>query len=201
METLQVNDGFDLSGNFNQTGANTFSTGTGAVSLNGATSVTGTNTFSVGTGATTLGGSLDVTGLATFAGGVLVPTQAEFNASGSATFAPNGANDVTFLTDADSSVQFVGLQTATGSKVCVDGSNNLVFCASQGGTLQQAYDDGNVITTTNARDIEFNLDDTATDSNFDIDIVADNTVSISRIDGVSTESPAQLLLLENLDTD
>src|SRR5690606_11142628 len=52
-----------------------------------------------------------------------------------------------------------------------------------------------------SRDIDFTLADTATNSNFDIDIVGGNTVSISRIDGASTEAPNQLLLLENLDTD
>src|SRR5690606_6417621 len=63
------------------------------------------------------------------------------------------------------------------------------------------YDEGNTITTTDARDIDFTLADTATNSNFDIDLEGGNTVSISRLDGVSAESPNQLLLLENLDTD
>ena len=35
----------DIVGSFSQTGANTFSTGTGAISLNGATTITGANTF------------------------------------------------------------------------------------------------------------------------------------------------------------
>ena len=73
-----------------------------------------------------------------------------------------------------------------------------------GSTLQAAYDatGGNIITTTTARDIDFVLDNTATDSNFDIDINAGSTstVSISRLDGADTGFPAQLLLLENLDT-
>lgn len=69
-----------------------------------------------------------------------------------------------------------------------------------GATLQAAYDNGNAITTSNARDIDLVLADTATDSNLDIDIVADNTVSISRTDNASSEAPAQLLLVENLDT-
>jgi len=47
--------------NFTQNGTGTFSTGTGAVSLNGATSVTGTNTFTVGTGLATFGANISLT--------------------------------------------------------------------------------------------------------------------------------------------
>ena len=49
--TLNVTGNSGLTGNLDivdfvsQTGANTFSTGTGAISLNGATTVTGANTF------------------------------------------------------------------------------------------------------------------------------------------------------------
>ncbi|MCX6751318.1 MAG: hypothetical protein NT161_00925, partial [Candidatus Nomurabacteria bacterium] len=43
-----------LDNTFSQTGANTFSTGTGAISLNGAVTVTGANTFATGTGTVTL---------------------------------------------------------------------------------------------------------------------------------------------------
>jgi hypothetical protein len=57
--------GIAMTGNFSQTGAGTFDTGTGTVSLNGATSVTGSNSFTVGTGATSLGGTLGVAGLTT----------------------------------------------------------------------------------------------------------------------------------------
>ncbi|MGH9857816.1 MAG: beta strand repeat-containing protein, partial [Acidobacteriota bacterium] len=194
-------------GNFDQTGSGTFSTGTGNISLNGATSVTGSNSLTVGSGATDLGGTLGVTGtsgftgLATFNGGATVTSGQTFTANGASTFAPNGTNDIIFTTDADSLITIAGLQTASGSKLCLDGSNNLVYCNSQGGSLQQAYDEGNSITTTDARDIAFVLDDTATDANFAINMVADNTVSISRQDDSSTEAPPQLLLLENLDTD
>jgi len=47
-----------LSGNFSQTGATTFSTGTGAVTLNGPVTVSGTNTFATGTGNISLNGSI-----------------------------------------------------------------------------------------------------------------------------------------------
>ncbi|MEK7595867.1 MAG: peptidase G2 autoproteolytic cleavage domain-containing protein, partial [Patescibacteria group bacterium] len=91
-----------------------------------------------------------------------------------------------------------------------DTDNDAIYMYTSGGgwtnvsgastTLQNAYDNGNSITTTTNRDIDFILADVATDPNFDIDIVADNTVSISRTDNASTEIPSQLLLLENLDT-
>ena len=86
--------------------------------------------------------------------------------------------------------------------------NNVAFnwyCAADvgaaGSSLQGAYDAGSIITTTNARDIDIVLADTAADSNFDIDIVAGSTstMSISRLDGVDTAFPTQLLVLENLD--
>lgn len=69
-------------------------------------------------------------------------------------------------------------------------------------SLQGAYDGGAAITSSNARDLAFTLANTATDSNFAISIAADSTstVSISRADGGAT-SPAQLFLLDNLDTD
>ena len=60
--TIDENGNLGTSGNISQTGATTFSTGTGGVTLNGNTSVSGSNTFTVGTGATTLGGTLGVTG-------------------------------------------------------------------------------------------------------------------------------------------
>ncbi|MBK5215190.1 MAG: tail fiber domain-containing protein [Candidatus Pacebacteria bacterium] len=40
----------EVAGTFSQTGANTFGTGTGVISLNGATTITGINTFTTGTG-------------------------------------------------------------------------------------------------------------------------------------------------------
>ena len=69
-------------------------------------------------------------------------------------------------------------------------------------TLQSAYDGGNTITTTDARNIAFTLADTATDANFTIQWAAGTTgyTYLSLADGANTTSPAQLLLAENLDT-
>nr|MDP9212299.1 hypothetical protein [bacterium] len=48
-------------------------------------------------------------------------------------------------------------------------------CAAPGGTLQNVYDNGNTITTTNARDIDFTLADTTVDANFVVDVAASST--------------------------
>jgi hypothetical protein len=89
------------------------------------------------------------------------------------------------------------LQVDNSGAISVTGSG----CGTPG-TLQQSYVSGNSITTQDADgDIHFILADTTSDLNFDIDIEADNTVSISRVAGSSSESPSQLLLLENLDSD
>jgi len=48
------------SGNFSQAGSGTFSTGTGAITLNGAVTISGTNAFTTGTGAITLNGDVTV---------------------------------------------------------------------------------------------------------------------------------------------
>ena len=79
----------------------------------------------------------------------------------------------------------------------------IAFGSASGNNFQQTYTQGGSVTTTNAKDIDFILADTTTDSNFDIDIAdgSTSTVSISRENGIGTSDPAQLLLLENLDTD
>ena len=92
------------------------------------------------------------------------------------------------------------LPDASGT-ICLSSGN----CSGSGSsnTLQAAYDAGNTIATTDARDISFALSNTATDSNFNIDIATDSTgtVAIRRANGAGTNDPSQLLLLDNLDTD
>ncbi len=84
--------------------------------------------------------------------------------------------------------------------VCLSSGN----CSGSGSlnTLQAAYDAGNTLTTSTARDINFTLADSATDANFTITTAtgSSGTVSIVRADGAGTVDPAQLLLLDNLDT-
>ncbi|MGH9857360.1 MAG: beta strand repeat-containing protein, partial [Acidobacteriota bacterium] len=181
------------SGNFAISGTGTFSTGTGTVSLNGNTTIAGT----LAVNGDTITSDADLT--ITAAGGNIITGNA-LNVGGGTFLTPSGTADVTIATDADSSLFISGLTNVTGSLLCVNGSDAVGTCANSAVSLQTAYDGGNGITTTDARDIDFVLDDTTTDSNFDINIIADNTVSISREDGSSSEAPDQLLLLENLDT-
>ena len=70
-------------------------------------------------------------------------------------------------------------------------------------TLQNAYDNGNTITTSDARNITLTYADTATDSNLTISTATGSTgfTTISRADGAGAADPAQLLLIDNLDLD
>ena len=56
-------------------------------------------------------------------------------------------------------------------QICTTAGN----CLGTAATLQGAYDGGNTITTTNARNIGFNLADTATDANFLVDLQCDTS--------------------------
>ena len=69
--------------------------------------------------------------------------------------------------------------------------------------LQNAYDNGNTITTSDARNITLTYADTATDSNLTISTATGSTgfTTISRADGAGAADPAQLLLIDNLDLD
>lgn len=70
-------------------------------------------------------------------------------------------------------------------------------------TLQTAYDAGNSIAATDARDIAITLANTATDPNVTISTATGGAgfTTISRADGAGAADPAQLLLIDNLDTD
>lgn len=92
------------------------------------------------------------------------------------------------------------LPNASGT-FCLTSGN----CSGSGSanTLQAAYDAGNGITTTNARDLDIVLANTSTDSNFDL-VIADGstgTASFSRANGGGTADPSQIILIDNLDTD
>ena len=85
-----------------------------------------------------------------------------------------------------------------------DGGGFVAIAVGSGsGTLQDSYDNGNSLTTTDARDITFTLGDTTTDSDFAIGIAtgSTSTVSISRAAGAGVTNPSQLLKLEDLDGD
>ncbi|MBI2591340.1 MAG: hypothetical protein HYW34_01540, partial [Candidatus Brennerbacteria bacterium] len=65
--------------------------------------------------------------------------------------------------------QLYVFNSASSSWVSLGGSS------STASTLQQTYEAGNIINTTNARDLQFNLVDTATDSNFVINLATSTT--------------------------
>ncbi|MBI2008846.1 hypothetical protein HYS84_00355 [Candidatus Saccharibacteria bacterium] len=69
--------------------------------------------------------------------------------------------------------------------------------------LQNAYDNGNTITTSDARNLTLTFADTATDANLVVSTATGSTgfTTISRADGAGTADPAQLLLIDNLDLD
>jgi hypothetical protein len=64
--SVTLNGSTTLNSGFLQTGSNTFGTGSGAVSLNGPVSVTGSTTFTVGTGLSTFNGSVILPGSNSF---------------------------------------------------------------------------------------------------------------------------------------
>ena len=154
------------------TSASLFNTAATTLNIGGAAT---TLTLGASTGTTTIGNNLVVNRTSTLNGDTLISYDHAFNASGSATFSPNDSNDITFNTDANSTVVFNGLQTVNGNSLCLDGSNNLVICNGAPFGLQAAYNTGNTITTTDARDIAFTLSDTTTDSNFTITTAAGST--------------------------
>jgi hypothetical protein len=155
---LTLHGSTTLDNNFTQTGASTFSTGTGAISLNGNASVTGANTFSTGTGTVTLNNvatnltatdpvidltsasTLSIntvtnrpitfgTGLSTFTGNVNI-TSGNLNLNnGGGAFLENEAGDININTANNFPVTF-GTGTVT--------IPNLVVTNSQGnnGTMQ-----------------------------------------------------------------
>jgi hypothetical protein len=82
------------------------------------------------------------------------------------------ANTVTLSSAAVTGNRTILLPDSSGT-ICLSSGN----CSGSGSsnTLQAAYDAGNAITTTTARDINFALSDTATDSNFLVDLQCDTS--------------------------
>ena len=84
------------------------------------------------------------------------------------------SNTVTLTSATSTGTQTITLPDATGT-VCLSIGN----CSGSGSanTLQAAYDAGNTISTSSARDITFSLADTATDANFLVDLQCDTSCS------------------------
>src|SRR3989344_4616637 len=92
-----------------------------------------------------------------------------------------------------------GVSALGGGSLCYDTSNDNLFVfnaassswvavggsSSTGSTLQQAYDIGNVINATSARDIAFNLNRSGTDPNFTVTIATSSSGAFLIRDGNS----------------
>jgi hypothetical protein len=195
---------------------------TGDINLNENTYILGSNTFSVGTGLTSLGGAINVTGVATFDnnitqtgsstfstgtgnvtlnGNTTVSTGVSFTANGPVALDPDSGNDIVITTafGSGSYLQILGLDTQTGTQLCVDGSNQVVKCSAGSTTLQGAYDGGNTITTANSRDITINL---AGNENLTATTSAGSNgyTSFALANGANSNPPSQLVLIDNQDT-
>ncbi|MCH7640887.1 MerR family transcriptional regulator, partial [Patescibacteria group bacterium] len=62
-------------------------------------------------------------------------------ADGAINFTPGSTDDITFTTDADSTFIITGLTSASGSGLCIDGSNNVRTCIAGGGGSPWIYTD------------------------------------------------------------
>jgi fibronectin-binding autotransporter adhesin len=84
----------------------------------------------------------------------------------------SNSNTTTIALTAATANQTITLPNATGT-VCLSSGN----CSGSGSanTLQAAYDAGNTIATSTARDISFAMSDTATDANFLVDLQCDTS--------------------------
>lgn len=176
--------------------ANLFNTNATTINLGGAASSINIGGFF---GNTTINNNL------TANGGFNVVAGEAFTANGNTVFSPNSTNDVIFSTDGDSTVIINGLSSATGTALCIDGTSQLILCASSGGggSLQDSYNTGNTVSTTNARDITYTLSDTATDSNLNVNTASGSTgyTAFNLHDGAGVNTPSQLIAIDNLDTD
>ncbi len=124
---------------------------TTAVTADSTVTVTGTTTTNgslVANGTFTLGDNGDTgaintsdwdistTGDLTGIGGI--------TADGAIAFTPSSTSDITFTTDADSTLILSGLQSGTGNALCVDGSSNVVTCTVGSGGIAGSGTSGQI---------------------------------------------------------
>ncbi len=160
-------DNVTTSGNISTTGTGVITSAGLLTSSNGLTQTTGALNLTATSGALTLSG-LGASSISTGANALTV-TATNFNttatginssAIGSTT---RGTGAFTTLA-ANSTVNFSGLGVAGTAPLCLNGTNvETCTTGSSTATLQSAYNNGNTITTTDARNISITLADTATD--------------------------------------
>jgi hypothetical protein len=98
-----------------------------------------------------------------------------------------GTGDIVVTTDADTTLQIAGLSGAAGTSLCIDGTNNVVTCStgSSAATLQSAYDNGNTITTTSARNIALTF---AANTSLTLDAATTDTTQTSGVIDLDVDS-------------
>ncbi len=178
--------------------ATLFNTTATTVNIGGAAT-----TISLGatSGTTTINNNLAVTGTGTFTGALTANNN--FSANAQSTFTPSSGNGVLInVGNSNSFLRLTGLTSAAGNPICLDSSNNVIACANAALSLQNAYIGGNTITTSDNRDIAFNLAATGADSNFTVTTAAGGIgySAFVRADGSASLDPSQLVLIQNLNT-
>ncbi len=151
----------------------------------------------VGIGTTTPGAALDVNGTAIIQGASALTLGLASTNTGAAIFKNSGGTNTVTLqasnTNPGSSFA-ITLPTSAGSASdCLKNTGTpgvLTFgsCSATSVTLQSAYDAGNTITTTDARNIDITLADTATDQTFRITQAGTANALFVGDDGTFTDS-------------
>jgi len=178
--SLGNGDALNISGNFVQTGATTFSTGTGAISINGSTTfASGTTITQQGSGQVTFGGNVDAQGGFDVTGANLTVGGANF------TVAPASGN-----TTIGGTLGVTGLITASGG-VTLPANQNLTL-SSGTGTITQTY------SNTTGSAATFNVTDTSASGASTVNAInvaltgtatsGTNTINALRLADVSTAS-------------
>jgi parallel beta-helix repeat protein len=134
-----------------------FASSTGSNQLNIGGLLTSTNYTTGGQ----FNGTLGVTGLATFDANLRI--------------SDGSSNYGTIAVQSTSGNYTYTIPTTTANDTFCLATLGNCFGSGSGGTLQAAYNAGNTITTTDARDIDFTLANTTTDSNFDIVVATGST--------------------------
>lgn len=180
----------------------------GLVTANGGLTVEAGDTFTFGGSAFT---SLVGTGLALNAGSLETVLGSSVSLAGEVTGTlpvSNGGTGATSLTangvlygNGTGVMQATAVGTTGECLVATTGSApSWGSCGAGGSTLQGAYDAGNTIATTDARNITFTLSDTATDANFLINAASGSTGKFAvQAAGVDTFSvgPTGVVLAKN----
>ncbi|HSI20929.1 MAG TPA: hypothetical protein VLA04_04520, partial [Verrucomicrobiae bacterium] len=185
-DTLTLSNGADVTGGIDNNGDGI----TNAGAISGATTIDSTGAIN---GLSISGGIISV---GTWQGSIV---DVQYGGTGAGSFTANGV----LYGNGTGPIQATAAGNNGECLITAGGVPAWGGCATSGSgsTLQATYDNGNVLNTTNARDLAINLTNTGTDSNFTVTVADDSTgyVSFVRANGAGTNDPAQLFLLDNLD--